>query len=154
GRMLCSDNEQVSRTFDAVRRAARDMTEVKIGAGVGREDRITMNRALRLKNGQHWNIRHSYPSPPDDEVIGSGPIDPEIGIIRIDRLDGRPLAVVYNFACHLLFGDPAGRITANFPGVASRLIEKTLGHGAQAMFLQGAAGDIVDMGFKDFSRPR
>lgn len=154
GRMLCSDREQVERTIDAVRRAARNLTEVRIGAGSGREDRITMNRALRLKDGRHWNIRHSYPSPPADQVAEFGPIDPEIGILRIDRLDGRPLAVVYNFACHLLFGDPSGRITANFPGVASRLIERTLGHGAQAMFVQGAAGDIVDVGFKDFSRPR
>ncbi len=154
GRMLCSDKEQVDRTFDAVRRAVRSMTEVTVGAGSGHEGRITMNRALRLKNGQHWTVRHAYPCPPDDEVAGVGPIDPEIGILRIDRLDGRPLAVLYNFASHLLFADLHGRITADFPGVASRLIEETLGHGVTVLFLQGAAGDVVDVQFKDFSRPR
>ena len=105
GRMLCSDEEQVARTFDAVRRAMESMVEVRIGSGSGREDRISMNRTLRLKNGKHWTIRHSNPCPPDEDVEGLGPLDPEIGIIRIDRLDGTPLAVVYNFACHLLYGD-------------------------------------------------
>lgn len=154
GRLLCSDAEQVERTVDAVRRAVKSLTPVKVGAGVGHEDRITINRTLRLRNGKHWTIRHAYPSPPDDEVAGAGPVDTEIGILRIDRLNGRPLAVVYNFACHLLFADLRGRITADFPGIASRLIEDRLGHGAMALFLQGAAGDIVDVGFKDFSRPR
>ena len=154
GKMLCNDEEQIERTFDAVRCAMENMAEVKIGAGLGYEDRITINRTLRLKNGQRWTIRYAYPSPPDQEVADVGPVDPEIGVIRIDRLDGRPLAVVYNFACHPLFGDPQGSITANFPGVASRIIEESLGHGVIALFLQGAAGDIVDVWFKDFNRPR
>jgi len=154
GRLLCDDAEQVARTFDAVSRAARNMTPVKIGSGVGHEDRITMNRTLRLKDGRDWSIRHSNPCPPDEEVAGVGPVDPEIGILRIDRMDGRPLAVVYNFACHPLFGDPRGAITANFPGVASRVIEETLGNDAMALFLQGAGGDVIDVFFKDFNRPR
>jgi len=154
GRLLCDDAEQVARTFDAVSRAARNMTPVKIGSGVGHEDRITMNRTLRLKDGRDWSIRHSNPCPPDEEVAGVGPVDPEIGILRVDRMDGRPLAVVYNFACHPLFGDPRGAITANFPGVASRVIEETLGNDAMALFLQGAGGDVIDVFFKDFNRPR
>jgi hypothetical protein len=154
GRMLCNDDEQVNRTFDAVRRAMENLTEVKVGSGVGREDRITINRNLRLKNGKHWAIRHTNPCPPDEEVESLGPMDPEIGIIRIDRLDGTPLAVVYNFACHPLFGDAKGSITANFPGYASKVIEENLGNDAIALFLQGAAGDVCDVYFKDFERPR
>ncbi|MDD4181879.1 MAG: hypothetical protein PHE87_09630, partial [Victivallaceae bacterium] len=115
GQMLCSDEEQVERTFDAVRRAVENMMPVHIGFGKGREERISMNRTLRLKDGKHWTIRHSIPSPPDDVIENAGPIDHEIGIIRVDHLDGTPLAVVYNFACHLLFGDYLGHITANIP---------------------------------------
>ncbi|OHB58350.1 MAG: hypothetical protein A2Y07_08565 [Planctomycetes bacterium GWF2_50_10] len=154
GKLLCDDKEQVERTFDAVSRALQNMTPVKIGTGVGYEDRLTINRTLRLKNGKHWTIRHSNPCPPDEEVADIGPIDPEIGIIRIDRLDGRPLAVIYNFACHLLFGDAKGSITANFPAVASKVIEENLGSDVVALFLQGAGGDVVDILFKDFNRSR
>ena len=154
GRLLCDDAEQVDRTVDAVSRALQNMTAVKVGAGLGYEDRITMNRTLKLKNGQHWTVRHSNPCPPDEDVAGIGPIDPEIGIIRIDRMDNQPLAVIYNFACHPLFGDARGAITANFPAVASKVIEDNLGNDAMALFLQGAGGDIVDVLFKDFNRPR
>jgi hypothetical protein len=154
GRLLCDDKEQVERTFDAVSRAMQSMVPVKIGVGSGYEDRIAMNRTLRLKNGKHWTIRHSNPCPPDEEVQGLGPIDPEIGIIKIDRIDGKPLAVVYNFACHLLFGDTKGSITANFTGIASKIIEESLGNDCMALFLQGAAGDVIDVTFKDFNIPR
>jgi hypothetical protein len=154
GRMLCDDDEQVVRTFDAVRRAIEGMTCARIGSGSGHEDGIMQNRTLRLKNGKAWTLRHTNPSPVDDEVAGLGPIDAEIGLIRIDRTDGTPLAIVYNFACHPLFGNMEGAITANFPGIASRVIEENLGHDTMALFLQGAGGDVMDVNFKEFGQPR
>ncbi|MBN1445412.1 MAG: hypothetical protein JW957_04830 [Candidatus Omnitrophica bacterium] len=153
-RHLCGDEEQVEKTFDAVRRAFENMAEVKIGSGIGYEDRITINRTLRLKNGKHWTIRNSNPCPPDEEVEGLGPLDAGIGIIRIDRTDGSPLAVVYNFACHPLTGVQGSRVSAYLPGFASKVIEDTLGNGVIALFLQGAGGDAVDILFKDINRPR
>ena len=145
GRLLCDNADQLDRTFDAVRRAVGNMTAVKVGVGVGHEDRIMMNRTLQLKNGKSWTVRQANPCPPDDEVVGVGPIDPEIGIIRLDRLDSRPVAVIYNFACHPLIGVPQGSVTANYPGFASTVIEERLGDGAMALFLQGAGGDICEV---------
>lgn len=154
GRMLCDPADQVQRTFAAVRQAQRNLVPVQVGAGHGHEDRFIINRTLRLKDGRHWTIRHANPCPPDGEIASLGPIDPEIGILRIDRLDGRPLAVVYNFACHPLLGVPGGKVTANFPGFASQIIEEQLGHGALALFLQGAGGDITEVLYKEVNRPR
>jgi hypothetical protein len=154
GQSLCDDAAQIDRTFNAVRQAMQNLTAVKVGAGAGREDRIMMNRTLRLSNGKHWTIRHANPCPPDEEIVDVGPVDPEIGILRVDRPDGRPLAAVYNFACHAYLGVPSGGITADYPGFASRVIEENLGHGAMAMFLQGAGGDITQMLYKDVNRPR
>jgi hypothetical protein len=153
GRLLCEDAEQLDKTLDAVRRAAAGMTPAKVGSGVGHEDRIMMNRTLRLKDGKHWTIRHANPCPPDDEVAGVGPMDPEIGILRVDRMDGRPLAVVYNFACHPYLTVPRGGVTADFPGFASKVIEDNL-DGAMALFLQGAGGDITEILYKDVNRPK
>ena len=154
GRLLCDDNQQVERVYDAIDRAVQNMTEVKIGSGSGREERISMNRTLNLKNGKQWSLRHTNPSPPDEEIESTGPADHEIGILRIDRLDGTPLAVVYNFACHLLFGDARGSITANIPAYASKNIEETLDNDCMAFFIQGAAGDAIDVNFKNFSIKR
>ncbi|MEI6500168.1 MAG: hypothetical protein WCP21_03975, partial [Armatimonadota bacterium] len=149
GRTLCEPNELVDRVFDAVRRAAADLVPVQVGAGAGHEDRFAINRTLRLKDGTGWTIRHANPCPPDDAVAGLGPLDPEIGLLRVDRADGTPLAVVYNYACHPLMGVNEGGITANYPGVASQGIEETLGEGVLALFLQGAGGDVCDVLYKD-----
>lgn len=154
GRILCKDEDLIDRTFDAVCQAMERRVEVLVGCVIGREDRISMNRNLNLKDGNHWTIRHTNPGPPDEAVTDTGPLDPEIGILRIDRMNGEPLAVVYNFACHLLFADPQGSVSANIPGVASQILENHWGKGTMAFFLQGAAGDVIDIGFKDFHRPR
>lgn len=154
GKILRDESEVIKSTFDAVSEALQNLVPVKVGCGAGTEDRISMNRNMTLKSGKHWTIRHANPCPPDEDVVSVGPMDPEIGIIRVDRLDGTPLALVYNFAVHLLFADPQASVTANIPGVASGIIEEALGNNALAFFLQGAAGDIIDVGFKDFEKPR
>lgn len=100
------------------------------------------------------DVRHAYSLPPDEEVAGVGPIDPQIGVLRIDRLDGRALAVVYNFACHPIMGVPNGGNTADLVGFASRVVENNLGDGAVALFVQGCGGDINPVGYKDVARPR
>jgi len=141
------------RITQAEKQAADTMVPVTIGVGTGHENRITMNRRLRLKNGKEWTIRRANPSPQDSVVVDLGPMDPEIGIVRLDKVGGRTLAVLYNFALHSYGGIPDGGVTADLPGFASKLIEEALGPGAVALFLQGAAGDITPIRYKDFDAP-
>ena len=150
--IVCADVEQ--RTVQAVKEAIGKMVPVKVGAGTGHEDRISENRRLKLKDGTEADVRHAYSLAADQQVVGTGPIDPEIGILRLDRLDGKPLAVVYNFACHPIQGVPSGGNTADITGFASKTIEENLGDGATALFLQGCGGDINPAGYKDFDHPR
>lgn len=150
--VVCAD--VVERTVQAVAKAKRSMACVRVGAGTGAERRIMQNRRLRLKDGREADVRHAYPLPPDDEVVGIGPVDPEIGILRIETLDGRPLAVVFNFACHPIQGVPGGANTADISGFACRAIETGLGQDAIALFVQGCAGDINPILYKDVDRPR
>jgi len=143
----------VPLVVQAVKEASGKLTPVTVGAGVGREDRIMENRRLKLKNGTEADMRRAYSLPPDEEVASVGPIDPEIGVLRLDRKDGRPLAVVYNFACHPIEGVPSGGNTADYPGFASKVIEESLGEGALALFVQGCAGDINPARYKDVRNP-
>ncbi|MDB4516989.1 hypothetical protein N9089_05250, partial [Crocinitomicaceae bacterium] len=80
--------------------------------------------------------------------------DSEIGILRLDRTDGRTLAVVYNFACHPIQGVPNGGNTADITGFASQVIEENLSDGTVAFFLQGCTGDINPVFYKDVDHPR
>ena len=148
----CADIDD--KTVQAVKEAAKSMVPVTVGVGVGFENRISENRRLKLKNGKEVDVRHAYSLPPDDEITGVGPIDPHIGILRLDRQDGRTLAVVYNFACHPIMGLPNGENTADHVGFASRVIEDNLGEGTIALFVQGCAGDINPVLYKDVNQPR
>lgn len=141
------------RTVAAVKQALQSLVPVHAGAGSGHEDRIMENRRFKLRNGREADERRAYAMPPDEDVVGIGPVDPEIGVLRLDLTNGRPLAVVYNFACHPIMGVPSGGNTADLTGFASRTIEEALGGGAVALFLQGCAGDINPVGYKDASRP-
>jgi len=146
-------SDVADRALKAIRRATETMVPVKIGAGAGREDRIMMNRRLRLKDGRSWTIRRANPSPRAADIAGLGPLDPEIGILRIDKTDGDPLAVLYNFAGHAYGGVPNDGVTADFPGFASAVLEEAFGDRAVALFLQGASGDITPIRYKDVDTP-
>ena len=150
--VVCRDVE--ARTIQAVAMAIQQMVPVTIGTGTGHEDRVQQNRRIRLKNGKELDVRHAYAMPADGEVAGVGPIDPEIGILRIDRKSGGTLAVVYNFACHPIQGVPSGGNTADMIGFASRVVEEGFGGGAMALFLQGCAGDINPIAYKAIDYPR
>ena len=151
GRLLCDDDAQINKTMETVKHALQNMVPVTIGVGSGHEKSLTFNRTMMMKNGTDHTLR---PEPPGDEIEGLRPIDPEIGILRIDRLDGSPFAVVYNFASHLLVGCREGKITADFPGVTSQHLKDNLGEDVMAFFLQGAGGDIIEVFYDDIENPR
>src|SRR5690606_30623735 len=61
--------------------------------------------------------------------------------LRIDTLDGAPLATIVNYACHpITVGPDNDLITPDYPGVVKRVVEDATG--STCLFLQGAAGDL------------
>ncbi|MAI73355.1 MAG: hypothetical protein CMM01_20970 [Rhodopirellula sp.] len=143
-----------SLTIQAIKNAAENLVPVRVGVGLGQEDRVGENRRMLMKDGREIDVRHAYSMPPDAEVAGVGPIDPQIGVLRLDRLSGQPLAVIYNYACHPIQGVPSGANTADISGLASTVIEDNLGSGAMAFFLQGCGGDINPVFYKHVDQPR
>jgi hypothetical protein len=142
------------RTILAIRQATQNLVPVNIGVGHGHEDRIMENRRLKLKNGKEIDVRHAYSMPPDEDVAEIGPIDPDIGVLRLNRQDGTPLAVVYTFACHPIQGVPNGGNTADITGFSSSVIEDNLGADVVALFVQGCGGDINPAFYKEMNLPR
>jgi hypothetical protein len=140
-------------TVQAVREAYRNKVPVHAGAGKGHEAGISENRRLKMKDGSEVDMRRAYSMPRDEDIASVGPIDPEIGVLRLDREDGRVLAVLYNFACHPIMGAASGGNTAGISGFASQAIEDALGDGAMALFVQGCAGDINPIRYKRVTHP-
>ena len=78
--------------------------------------------------------------------LATGLADKELGTIALlDPESSTPLYVIGNYAAHPLDAHSPGlggvRISADFPGFYRRFIRAETG--AEAMFIQGAAGDLV-----------
>jgi len=67
--------------------------------------------------------------------------DPLVTAFRFDSREGKPLAVLFHYACHPTVLGPQLAYSADFPGAARARIQARY-PGAIGMFLNGAAGNI------------
>jgi neutral ceramidase len=71
----------------------------------------------------------------------AGPTDESVPILRVQNASGKPLAIVFGYACHNTTLRPdMMKIAADFAGYAQDRIE-TDNPGATALFVTGCAGD-------------
>jgi len=105
---------------EAVVQAIERMRPARIGAGSGFLYGCSINR--------RWLDR---------------PIDPFVGVIRIDDENGNPLGVLANFGCHaVVLGYDNLLISADWPGVTSQTLERALGRESVCIVTQGGSGDV------------
>jgi neutral ceramidase len=127
----------VPRIESAIEAAARAMVPAQIGSGWG-QTYIGFNRRYVELDGA---VRMFWRNEPKTST--TFPVDPSVGVIRIDRRDGTPLAILVNYACHpVVFGPDNVQYSADYPGEMRRYIEEEMGRGSMAFFIQGASGDI------------
>jgi hypothetical protein len=117
------------RTAAAIIEANKNLKPVRIGFGAGEARGIS-------------RFRSSWPP--------NGPVDPEVGVIRVDSLaTGKPLAVLINFAAHpTVLGAENMTFSADFVGYARNAVEKMSGAAAMAIFANGAQGTIAPHAFQ------
>jgi len=71
-----------------------------------------------------------------------GPLDTEVGVLRVEDERRRPIALVVNFACHpVTLGGQNLLLSADFPGYAMDLLEHA-DPGCLALFTNGAFGNV------------
>ena len=76
------------------------------------------------------------------QVLGTaGPVDPELWVVRFDRLDGSSLGVFYNFSLHT--NSKSGRTwSADYPCVVAELMREEYGPDVISVYTPGACADI------------
>ncbi|MES2221380.1 MAG: neutral/alkaline non-lysosomal ceramidase N-terminal domain-containing protein [Acidobacteriota bacterium] len=128
-----ADLEKIEK---AIHDAADSAVPVRLGVGYG-QAYIGYNR--RQPNPDS-TVTMLWSNP---TKIPTGPLDPTIAILRIDQMDGQPLAILVNYAMHpVTFGPDNLRYSADFPGVMCKVVEQAFGGKPLAFFVQGAPGDI------------
>jgi hypothetical protein len=127
----------VPRIEGAIRAAAAAMVPAQIGNGWG-QTYIGFNRRYIETDGAVQMFWRNEP-----KISTTFPVDPTVGVIRVDRRDGTPLAILVNYACHpVVLGPDSFNYSADYPGEMRRVVEQAMGHDSMAFFLQGAPGDI------------
>jgi hypothetical protein len=89
-------------------------------------------------NRRAWDI--------DGKAIGGmnpdGPVDRKIGLMRLDKEDGTPIALIANYAMHgTVLGPSNMEISADAQGIVSEYVEQKTG--VPLLFINGAAGNLA-----------
>jgi neutral ceramidase len=113
-----------------IKQARAELGPARIAIGTGMA-RANINRRARDVDG-----RISLGLNPD------GPTDRQIGIIRLERLDGSTIGLLANYAMHgTVLGPSFVQVSGDGPGVVSAYLEEKLG--VPALYINGAAGNLA-----------
>jgi hypothetical protein len=160
---------------EAIERAAKNLVPAKVGAAVAdardfaavrrwilRPDRIGEdpfgNRTVRAS--MHTARNH-------DDVTGpSGPMDPDLSLVSFQTMDGKPIALLANFANHYAGAprvDEVLAVSADYFGLFADTVEERLGSDRNAadetapfvaVMSQGTSGDIATRDYWQPNKPR
>jgi neutral ceramidase len=120
--------------FDDAVAYSKRLPELLIEAIVEAKNKAVPARIGVAKNNFELNRnRHTKHLPK--------PIDPMLAVVRFDDADGKPIAVVVNFAAHPVTEDTMMlKFSADYPGALQKRVEESFG--TNCVFMQGAAGDM------------
>jgi neutral ceramidase len=67
--------------------------------------------------------------------------DPMLAVVRFDDLEGKPIAILVNFAAHpVMTQEKLLKYSADYPGFLKKKVERALT--TKCVFMQGASGDM------------
>jgi neutral/alkaline ceramidase-like enzyme len=136
GRTPAWETAALDKIASAVEEANARLEEVRLGVGRGRVY-IGYNRRVVHPDGTATML---WTNP---DRLPTAPLDPTVTVLRLDRADGSPLAVLVNYACHpVVFGADNLEYSADFVGVMRKTVEEGFGGKPLCLFLQGGDGDI------------
>lgn len=150
--------EQIAK---GIAEAHSNRVPARIGWAVGNNPRQVFNRRWYLRPGDviadpfdHGTDRVKMnPAPASARLLKpAGPIDPQIPIVAVQSLDGRPIAMIANYSLHYVGGVPSGALSADYYGEFARrfsqLIEAdNLEPAFVAIMSNGTSGNINNVNF-------
>ena len=118
------------KLIDGITEARNKLESARLGVGWGFSQANINRRAIDVDGKASLGLN------PDGEV------DRRIGLMRLDKANGNPLALIANYAIHGTVYGPANlEISGDAPGIVSSYVEQKTG--VPLLFINGAAGNIA-----------
>lgn len=112
---------------DCAARAAERMEPVRLALGCG-------SACFNINRRPLPGRQNMDPNP--QQVV-----DRRVRVMRVDRVDGTPMAVLFHFSCHpTTLGGDMGLISPDYPGLARAQVESLFS--CRALFMPGCFGNI------------
>jgi hypothetical protein len=144
------------RISDAVRCALNNLAPAQAAWAAGSVPGQVFCRRLLTKPGVIYTNQLGFtnelakmnwdsPHPADGEP--AGPTDPELFVLSIRSVDGKPLALLANYSLHYVGDVGPGHVSADYFGVFAGRIEQLLGAEGQdppfvGILCNGTSGDV------------
>jgi len=116
----------IEQITSAVEMADQNLVPMSIKAGIGEAKGVAKNRR---KGGM-----------PLDEQRAKGLVDESVGVLLFENTENSD--ILLNFACHPVTVQVQSLVSADYPGMATRLVESITKNCRNCLFLQGSAGNI------------
>ena len=119
-----------AKLIEGLRQARKELQPARLGFGIGFSTANIDRRAM----DDHGNMTIGL--NPD------GPTDRQIGLIRLETVDGKLIGLLANYPIHgTVLGHENLKITGDVQGVVAQYVEQKLG--APMLFINGAEGNLA-----------
>ena len=119
-----------SKIVQSVKMAMEHLQPARMGFGEG-VSYINVNRNIIDPETRRWWEGPNY----------EGPSDKTVAVVLFETLEGKPIAVYYNYAMHSVISGMFDLVSGDVPGASSRYIENHFDGDMVAVWSLGAAGD-------------
>lgn len=140
----------VGKAADSVKLAVNRLQPARVGTGIGREESLSFCRRFRMADG---TVRFNPGRGNPDTLEPTGPIDPDVGVLYVEALDGTPIGAAVNFCLHYVGTDDGLAISADYFGHFAAVMRKIKGAHFTSLLFNGAQGQINNVDVNDPDQP-